>query len=192
MPKGQIHYSRLPFSAPEEATKLRDRLTQLRSQFFEVKSGSTKGYNCVAYAAGDDTRWWEPIVAPDPVGEEMGGYYWPEDPEIPAWFSVTAIEQIFAKGGYKACEDSRRVPGAEKIAIYGTDSTNATHVAKQRLDGVWISKMGRFADIEHGPPEDLQGGTIGQIQRFMIRYQPSLPATKPPKLLLPGGTPRGV
>jgi hypothetical protein len=157
----------------------------LRRQFFEVTSGSTRGYNCVAYAAGDDTRWWEPLAAPDSTSAELGGYYWPEDPEIPAWFSVRAIEQIFLKRNYVTCADAARVRGAEKIAIYGTDSTNATHVAMQRLDGVWVSKMGPYADIQHGPPEEIQGGTIGQIQRLMIRYQPTLPAPTSPKLLLP-------
>lgn len=185
MPDERTHYSRLPFNAASEAVKLRDRLPQLRCQRFEVKSASTKGYNCVAYAAGDDTRWWEPILAPDPSGEKLGGYYWPKDPEIPAWFSVTAIEQIFLKCGYNVCSDASRVAGAEKVAIYGTDATNATHVAKQRLDGVWISKMGSYADIEHGLPNSIEGGTIGQIQRFMIRCQPRLPAPRAPALLMP-------
>lgn len=166
---------------------MRDLLPQLRSEFFEVRSGSTKGYNCVAYAAGDDTRWWEPIPAPDRYGQELGGYYWPEDPAIPAWFSVSSIQQIFQKAGYESCTSSFRVLGAEKVAIYGTDSTNATHVAKQRLDGIWISKMGPLADIEHGTPEMIEGGTIGHIQSLMIRHQSQLPSPAAPTLLLPSG-----
>jgi hypothetical protein len=38
---------------------------------YVITSEETPTYNCVAFAAGDVTRWWEPLPVPLP------GYHWP-------------------------------------------------------------------------------------------------------------------
>ena len=38
---------------------------------YVVTSRQNPGHNCVAFAAGDTTLWWEPLKVPDP------GFYWP-------------------------------------------------------------------------------------------------------------------
>jgi hypothetical protein len=165
--KGITHYSRCPFNATQEAKKLEEASPALSGTSYRVTSGSTKGYNCVAWVAGDDTRWWEPVAGFD--AKQLGGYYWPTDPEIPAWFSVSALEKLFASQGYEQCDDGDHIPGVEKIAIYGYSRADATHVARQLSSGAWTSKMGRLADIEHECHDQIEGGMVAQIQQFMSR-----------------------
>jgi hypothetical protein len=54
-----------------------DRLEHLETIFAELaaagykpKSEKSAAYNCIAYAAGDETRKWE--------GYREGGYHWPD------------------------------------------------------------------------------------------------------------------
>jgi len=65
----------------------------LESRSFEVKSPTDRGYNCIAWAAGDDTKIWSPAVAVG--GKMLGGYYWPDVPTLP---TVTAAEALFERG----------------------------------------------------------------------------------------------
>lgn len=183
---GPIHYSRCPFDATQEARKLEDAAPELRGTSYRVTSGSTLMYNCVAWVAGDDTRWWEPVA--NPGGKQLGGYYWPTNPDIPAWFSVAALEKLFASFGYQPCDDGDPVDGAEKIAIYGYSLSDATHVARQLDSGAWTSKMGRLADIEHESAEQIEGGMTAQIQRFMSRPAADQNETAdPPTIIVAGG-----
>jgi hypothetical protein len=167
---GPVHHSRAQFNAPQEAEKLEQACPALSGSTYSVTSGSTKSYNCVAWVAEDDTRWWEPVVVAG--GRQLGGYYWPIDPDIPAWFSVGALEKLFASRGYEQCDDGEHVEGVEKIAIYGYSRADATHAARQLSSGKWVSKMGPLADIEHEAPGQIEGGTIGQLQQFMSRAVP--------------------
>jgi hypothetical protein len=165
--KGTVHYSRCPFNATQEAEKLEQASPTLNGTPYQITSGSTKKYNCVGWALGDDTRWWEPVVISG--GKKLGGYFWPIDPDIPAWFSVGALEKLFASHGYEQCEDGDHRQGVEKVAIYGYSRADATHVARQLSSGKWTSKMGPLADIEHERCDQIEGGMIAQIQQFMSR-----------------------
>jgi hypothetical protein len=37
---------------------------------YQLTSPASLNYNCIAWAAGDDQQWWQPISGP--------GYYWPD------------------------------------------------------------------------------------------------------------------
>ena len=63
-------------------------------------------YNCYAFAAGENSKRWEP----DPSGQ----CYWP--PGIPRNYGVAAFGSAYGTLGYQPCADGGRIPGYEKIA----------------------------------------------------------------------------
>jgi len=139
---------------------LRERnFPYLTKELYEVVEDATDDYNCIAFAAGDKTRWWEP----DPLGV----YYWP----IPKReYSVPCYTEMFESLGYKQCICSLRKRGFEKVAIYydpvGCVATlyhaavlpnTPTHAARQFPNGYWRSKLGPWELIEHKTLKCLNG-----------------------------------
>ena len=127
----------------------------LKANNHKVTSPNTNSYNCIAWAAGDASRWWWPAR----------GYFWPAG--APMMETVAAFEQIFSMQGYKPCADSRYEPGIEKIAIYAIQN-RPTHAARQIGKNRWTSKIGRDADIEHALMA-IAGDVYGQPVKFMAR-----------------------
>ena len=109
-------------------------------------------YNCIAWAAGEATRWWWP---------EHG--YWPD--AAPRIVSVDAFVAAFGSLGYEVTNNLDLQPGLEKVALYVDDQNRPTHAARQLPSGHWTSKLGGFADIEHalGGLEGQQYGTVRVI-----------------------------
>ena len=121
--------------------KLEDFFPALQGKPYWITSCATLAppwYNCVAWAIGDDTQWWEATGNP--------GTYWP--PGVPDDGSLDAYLALFRSRGYEVCGNSVLEAGCEKVAIYVLWG-EFTHVAYQRDDGVWLSKLGRLFDIEH-------------------------------------------
>ncbi|MCG3127693.1 MAG: hypothetical protein CHACPFDD_02561 [Phycisphaerae bacterium] len=114
-------------------------------------------YNCIAWAADEERRWWWPGAPP--IG------YWPHD--LPDEPSVAAFEALFAQLGYTPCETSEIEDGFEKVAIYSKEG-EVTHAARQLPNGRWTSKLGRNIDIEH-TLRGLRGPTYGEVVRIMKR-----------------------
>src|SRR5206468_721215 len=80
----------------------------LSREIYEVKSKETIEYNCIAFAAGDETKCWWP---------DLGGvYYWPNG--LPREETVEAFILMFQWLGYEKCEHARYEFGFEKVAIY--------------------------------------------------------------------------
>jgi hypothetical protein len=104
-----------------------------------VRSPATPEYNCIAWAANEDFRWWWPIP------EDL--YYWPEN--APKEETLEAFVKAFETLGYVACENENLENGFEKVTIYVDKSGRPTHAAKQLIDGKWTSKLGPYIDIEH-------------------------------------------
>lgn len=140
----------------------------LTRDLYEVKSGPTPAYNCIAFAAGDDTRWWEPD--PNQV------YYWPISKRD---YTVQCYSEAFESLGYIKCEGEIPLSAIyessfEKVAIYHTrignpwtPSGSPTHAALQTGDGIWMSKLGPWEDIEHVNLECLSGDDpTGTIQPY--------------------------
>lgn len=122
----------------------------------QVTSDRTRRYNCIAYAAKDDRRWWSYKV----------GYRWPAERSD----KVFALVEVFKSLGYEkrdATETSLE-DKYEKVAIYAKQGC-WTHAARQLPSGKWTSKLGVDEDIEHDTPECLCGGgdAYGKIHCIM-------------------------
>ena len=66
------------------------RFPGLRTSPFRVTSPATRGYNCIAWAAGDTNRWWWP----DP---EDDASFWP--PGVAPEETISAFTAAFATLG---------------------------------------------------------------------------------------------
>lgn len=159
-------------------TFTKDHLEELRKSFPKLRYGDDRvtsdrtpetdptPYNCIAWAAGDDGKWWEY----DPDGELGFKVFWPEavstDSTIASWVKV------FETGlGYKLTQNSNYERGFEKVAIYAKGST-PTHVARQIGKNRWTSKLGFGHDIEHRTLHCLSGHSpeeYGDVVRVLKR-----------------------
>lgn len=108
------------------------------------------GYNCIAWAAGDDQRWWWPI--PENIS------YWP--PNVPRDLEISTFIQAFEMIGYVTCSSEEYKDGYEKVAIF-TKNGIPTHAAKQLTNGEWSSKLGQDIDISHN---------LSEVVSFAIAY----------------------
>lgn len=132
----------------------------LNSQNSRVTSPSTPKYNCLAWAAGNDRRWWDP----NPL------YYWP--PGVPREVSMDAVLQVFEQLGFSICVGGTREDGFEKIAIFARQSQTGripTHAARQLDSGGWTSKLGAYEDVFHETLDALNGPCYGEVACFMSR-----------------------
>jgi hypothetical protein len=85
-------------------------------------------YNCIAFAAGEDTRWWWP----DPYGV----YYWPLG--VQREITVAAFVEAFRTLGYEVCQDGACEEGFEKIVLYVRIPTMPITVGAKRRWAVLI------------------------------------------------------
>jgi hypothetical protein len=118
-------------------------------------------YNCIAYAAGDTTQFWDGYGV-DP------GFYWPGPPGELLVHLIEAYRAV----GFKECHSSDLEAGFEKVALYKiTDKGDElwTHAARLRDDGWWESKIGRSEDILHRSPRCLEGHVYGEVAKYMRR-----------------------
>lgn len=136
---------------------------RLRTAGFEVLSPTDPRYNCIAWAAGDDRHWWEPI----PPSLRLGGYYWPTEVSWPITLDTYVI--AFESLGYKRCDDGTLQAGYDKVAIYAQADGSPTHAARQLADGRWVSKLGQFVDISHTAVDGVSGTNYGEVAVFMRR-----------------------
>ena len=125
---------------------------QLAGTSYEITSPAEPDYNCIAWAAGDDSRWWWP--------DRVGLYYWPEG--APRRETMDAFVEAFRRLGFEVCEDSSLEPGWEKIALYAKEDGVPTHAARQLPDGRWTSKLGKLEDIVHPNLRDVSGEAYGK------------------------------
>lgn len=130
----------------------------LKPTGYRVTSPRSPDYNCIAWAADEDSRWWEP----DPFGL----YYWPESSRRE--FTLEAYVQTFISLGYTPCDSDEMELGFEKIAIYVNPQGIPTHAAKQLSNGRWTSKLGRSEDIEHSL-EGLENSIYGSVAQVLRR-----------------------
>ncbi len=130
---------------------------------YEETSPADPKYNCVAWAAGDTQRWWEP----DP----MGISYWPAS--SPREYSVDAYSLVFESLGYEECDNANHESGFTKVAIF-TRGTDPKHAARQVSASLWTSKLGYGVDISH-EIHALSGQMYGEPTTFLRRPE-SLPS----------------
>lgn len=135
-----------------------DKWPYLASEGYDVKSHATWQYNCIAFAADVDTKWWWPD----------GAGYWP--PGIRREVTTKAFIEAFSSLGYRVCHSGNRQLGFDKIAIY-TQNDVPTHAAKQLENGEWKSKLGPWEDIEHRTTKAVEEYIYGQVAVYMRKWQ---------------------
>lgn len=135
----------------------------LNSSNYFITSKPTRSYNCIAWAAGEINRWWEP--------DDAKQYFWPE--KAPREFTISAYIAAFSTIGYEECQTGIFEKRYEKVAIYGLPLAMGifypTHAARQLKSGAWISKLGAREDIEHNSELVLRGPAYGEIVKYLRR-----------------------
>ena len=105
---------------------------------YQIASPKDVNYNCIAFAADDNTKWWWP------------GRYWPSD--IPERVDLDSFITCYKSLGYEECGlNSKYEKSYEKVAIFVDPNGNPSHAAKQNAEdkGLWKSKLGEYKDISH-------------------------------------------
>jgi hypothetical protein len=125
---------------------------------YRRRSDCTTRYNCLAWALGDDSKWWEP----DPYDL----LYWP--PDIPRNYAVRNYIEVCKKHGYQRCRDGKPEAGYEKLVIF-TERHEFRHIARQRENGIWTSKLGPLEDIDHNNIDAFDGSSYGRPTIFLKR-----------------------
>jgi hypothetical protein len=146
----------------------------LNNSNHRTTSDPVEEQNCIAFAAGDRTHCWWPII--ESPHKCRPPYFWPKacDPEETIEAFVCAYQVV----GFQKCDEGETGSlenGIEKIAIFAKDFNNGkskepTHAAVQSptRNGKWRSKMGKQEDIEH-ELHLLEGRLYGKVVVFMKR-----------------------
>ena len=127
---------------------------------YQITSAPTISYNCIAWAMGDQTRWWWP--------DALCQYYWPNN--VARTESIESFSEAFSLQGYTKCENGDHEDGIEKVALYGIFGL-PTHAARQLPNGEWTSKLGGDHDITHHTLEGLYGPAYGYVLQFYCKEQ---------------------
>ena len=110
-------------------------MSSLRRYFpNQITSPETNDYNCIAWAAEDDKRWWEPDI--------WRIYYWPR--KAPRLMTLDAYIKAYETIGYIVCQDGNWEDGYIKIALFVDDQNIPTHAARLLSNDRWTSKCGGF------------------------------------------------
>jgi hypothetical protein len=154
---------------------------RLAREAYSVTSPQDDRYNCVAWIGRNRDQWLEP---------GFDGGTWPRevsDEELDAG-DLSEFVRLFEGWGYQSCDDGRLEEGVEKIAVYAAGD-DFDHVAYQRPDGTWSSKLGRLNDIRHDDENALAGPggfEYAPVQLYMSRQrEPHEVADSAAGLLLP-------
>jgi hypothetical protein len=148
----------MPYSWPQAAHPA------LTDDTCTLTSKAVNRYNCIAWAAGENHRWWWPIR----------GAYWPVG--VPVSESIPAFVAAFQTLGYEICADATLEEGYQKVAIYAKVLLGfviPTHASRQLASGTWTSKMGSLEDIIHLDPTDVDGPDYGQAMLYLKRARAS-------------------
>jgi hypothetical protein len=135
---------------------------------YHITSQATSDYNCIAWAADDDARWWWP----DPFGD----YYWPA--QAPRVETLEAFITAYRLLGYEPCATDDVEANFERVAFYVDSQGIPTHAARQLPSGAWTSKLGTLEDIEHTALEGLNGVIYGRVGQLLRRARSEGAATQ--------------
>lgn len=125
-------------------------------QPFVLTSPKTTSYNCIAWAFGDDTKWYWPEY----------GAFWPKN--ISYNLDIASFIQLYELVGYLICEDGTHQKNIEKIVLFTDKANIPTHAARQLHNGNWTNKLGNSEDIEH-TIYSMSNGFYGKPHIYMAR-----------------------
>ena len=112
-------------------------------------SNADEGYNCIAWAFKDSTRWWWPSEYT----------YWPT--QFSGMTTLEAFQSWFQQDGWEPAANAEPEPGFEKVALFAKGGV-PTHAARLLATGLWTSKLGKEIDISHDLNE-LDGPAYGSV-----------------------------
>lgn len=125
---------------------------------FLITSPDTPFYNCIAWAYGDNTKWYWP--------DSSNIYFWPDD--IPREEKLEYFILLFEKIGFNICNTGELDNKFDKVAIYCNQLGKPTHAARQLENGFWTSKLGQHFDVTH-TVFSMSNGAYGNITIYMSR-----------------------
>ena len=134
---------------------LYDKFPNLENSPHIVESWPTSDYNCLAWVSGSTDDWLWPF----------DGYLSNNDPGESN--PLTAIGEFIGSLGYVESVDGLLENGVEKIVVF-VENGDPKHVAWQKENGMWTSKIGENVDMEH-TLEGLAGGIYGVPKLFFCR-----------------------
>ena len=140
-------------------TQLRNAFPKLGPTDFKITSEEDEQYNCVAHAADESGRFWDPMMPPP--------YYWP--PGVAREVTLSSFVAAYATKGYEPTDSFDAEKGYEKVAIFVDDQGVPKHAAKQLPNGRWTSKLGEEWDIEHRTLAGLSGKIYGNPKQALRR-----------------------
>ena len=143
------------------ADQLEKAFPALAGTVYVQTSPSDAKYNCIAWAAGDDKRWWEP----DPFGIN----FWPAD--APREYTIEAFQTAFRTLGYQKCNGPQHDEALEKVALFCKAGV-PTHASRQLNEVFWTSKLGQEIDISHDL-EAISGKAYGEVSEILARAKPA-------------------
>jgi len=157
---------------------IEDRFPKLADDGYRQTSPATDVYNCVAWTVRRTNSW----LSPEPVD----GYEWPRD-VLGDGTSLGDYQRFFELAGFSMCCCDCLEVGLEKLALYG-EQHEFDHVAFQRRDGTWSSKLGELGDIQHDRLASLERpGGLGFAPVVLYMGRPRQPhQLAETGLLLPG------
>ena len=129
---------------------------RLAQEGYDITSNPDRTYNCVAWAAGDTTTWWQ----------HFPGYRWPAT----RGQHINSLVEVFESLGYEVCKDDTLEAGYDKIAVYAKKQ-QWQHAAHQHRNGRWTSKLGPDEGIAHDNPYSMCGDLYGYEGTIMRRQK---------------------
>jgi hypothetical protein len=129
----------------------------LRGTNYHETSPPDRKYNCIAWAAEDQCRWWD-----NPIHR----HYWPPTSKFSP--NIDSLVEAYRTLGYEVCSDESLEEGFQKVALYSLDG-EWTHAARQLSCGLWTSKLGKGKDITHEHPDHLSDSPYGYVYCYMKR-----------------------
>jgi len=135
------------------------RFPNLAATGYRVTSEKDSRYNCIAFAAGDENRKW------DPAGLPLPGYYWPSGADRGS--GPESLKSAFEAIGFELCANGELESGFEKVAIYVDSDDCWSHAARQLESGEWCSKLGNEEDIRHRTATCFGGSIYGDVIYYM-------------------------
>lgn len=115
-------------------------------------------YNCIAWAAEENDRWWWP--------DSMFIGFWPDS--VSREVTLIAFIKAFGLLGYSSCANADYEDGFEKVAVFLDAEKKPTHMARQLNSGKWTSKLGKLEDIEHDLA-GVEGDAYGKVAQYLKR-----------------------
>ncbi len=144
---------------------------RLRDTTWRISSEQTSRYNCIAYAAGFDNRFWWP----EPPG------YWPRALGA-ASSTIDAFRELFVGLlGFEDATDDSLEPGYTKVALFARNG-DPTHAARQLSNALWTSKLGADYDIGHAL-RALEGDQYGHVVAFFKQATSKFAQSRVPALV---------